>query len=77
LKQQPLSPDARQRIREATLRNQPWLRSTGPRTEAGKAIVAQNGRKTQKDARSVPQVRADIAGINDLIRQIAELRSQL
>ena len=32
-----LSLEARQRLREDTLRRQPWLSSTGPRSDAGKA----------------------------------------
>ena len=77
LKQAPLSPEARQRIREATLRNQPWLRSTGPRTEAGKAIVAQNGRKRQKGPLSVRQTRASLFEINAMVIEMADLRQSI
>lgn len=39
------SEDARQRARERCLANQPWLRSTGPRTLEGKAVVSLNALK--------------------------------
>ncbi len=39
------SEDCRQRPREAIHRWKPWERATGPRTAAGKAIVALNGRR--------------------------------
>lgn len=37
-----LSVEARQRLREDTLRRQPWLSSTGPRTTEGKAASRRN-----------------------------------
>lgn len=36
-KRRPLSQEAKERIRAATLQNRPWTKSTGPRTDAGKA----------------------------------------
>lgn len=35
----------RERLSRAAIRNQPWLHSTGPRTQAGKKKSAQNGRR--------------------------------
>jgi hypothetical protein len=67
-----LSVDARQRLREAAIRNQPWLKSTGPTSNAGKAIVAMNGRGRQKGPRSVRQIRADLADVTELIGSLKE-----
>lgn len=39
----PLTDDGRQRLREAALRNRPWLRSTGPKTQIGKLRSSRNG----------------------------------
>jgi hypothetical protein len=69
--------EACQRIREATLRNKPWLRSTGPKTEAGKAIAAQNGRKRQKGPLSVRQVRASLLDINAMVAEMANFRQSI
>ena len=53
----------RQRQREAIQRWKPWEQSTGPRSEAGKARAAQNGRTHGLfDARS-----------RDLMRSLHEL----
>ena len=55
------------RMRDAINKNKPWKRSTGPRTPAGKAIVARNGRVRQINLRSIREIRADICGIMCLI----------
>ena len=38
----PLSAASIERIRAAAFRNEPWLSSTGPRTQMGKQISARN-----------------------------------
>ena len=67
MKRPALSVEVRQRLREAAIRNRPWLKATGPKSDAGKAIVAMNGRKRQKGPRSVRQIRADLADVTELI----------
>lgn len=39
-----LTAAGRERLRQATLANKPWLQSTGPKTREGKARSAANGR---------------------------------
>jgi len=55
------------RMRDAINRNKPWKRSTGPRTPAGKAIVARNGKVRQINSRSIREISADICDIMCLI----------
>ena len=45
LKRGPLSASARQRLRDAIIRNRPWDRSTGPRTGIGKARTRLNAQQ--------------------------------
>ena len=42
----PISESERERRRQQCLKTKPWLKSTGARTERGKAIVSQNALKT-------------------------------
>jgi len=68
----------RHRLREAALRNQPWKRSTGPRTAEGKARVALNAkRRQQHGAMSRREVRRELAGLDGVIDQLAEIRRQI
>lgn len=67
MKRGPLPLESIYRMRDAINRNKPWKRSTGPRTPAGKAIVARNGRVRQINSRSIREIRADISGIMCLI----------
>ena len=57
LKRGPLTAAGRERLRQSAIKNQPWRWSTGPRTPEGKAKVAANGRKHQKGAKSVRELR--------------------
>ena len=52
-----LSEAGRDRLRQAALIHRPWVFSTGPRTTAGKAIVAANGQRRQTDGCSVRNLR--------------------
>src|SRR5262245_47228862 len=70
LKSEGLTPEGRERLRQAALGNMPWLRSTGPKTAAGKAKVALNGKKRQIGPRSVRETRADLAELRALLRQM-------
>jgi hypothetical protein len=66
-----------QRLREAALRYKPWLYSTGPRTELGKQICANNGRRSKRDIYSFPEVRAAIRAANFQIRELVKLRERV
>jgi hypothetical protein len=66
-----------QRLRDSAVRTKPWVHSTGPRTEAGKARVAMNGRKRQKGCLSVRDLRASVSDVNLLIRRMKEHRGSI
>ena len=64
----------RQRLRLAALQNRPWEHSTGPRTAAGKARVALNGKQQQLGSVSVRERLLELAGVRELIVQLASCR---
>src|SRR5262245_10915045 len=74
-KRQGLTAGGRERWRQAALENQPWRFASGPKTEAGKARVAQNGKLRQAGPRSVREVRADLKAVRDLISQLQQARA--
>ena len=74
MKRSPLSLESRQRLRVAAHKNRPWKRSTGPRTPAGKAKVARNGKLRQIGPRSVREIRAYLREIMGLIEEAREIR---
>jgi len=63
-----ISPEGLQKLRETALRNKPWERSTGPRSAAGKARSAANGKTRQKGPKSVREARAEVAEVMELVR---------
>ena len=67
MKRGPLPLESMNRMRDAINRKKPWQLSTGPRTPAGKAIVARNGKARQINSRSIREIRADICEIICLI----------
>ena len=67
MKRGPLPLESMHRMRDAINRKKPWQLSTGPRTPAGKAIVARNGKVRQINPRSIREIRADICEIMCLI----------
>jgi hypothetical protein len=71
----PLSADARRRLREAIMRSKPWLHSTGPTTDAGKAKAAANGRLRRPDPALV-QLRGDLAEAQVLVQALRAARLQ-
>jgi hypothetical protein len=74
----PLSAEGRERLRQAALRNRPWEHATGPRSPAGRAQSIVNAKKAkQKGPRSVREVRAELAEVRTLIRQMRESRKQI
>ena len=77
LKRGALSLESRQRLRVAAFKNQPWQRSTGPRTPAGKAKVARNGKLRQIGPRSIREIRAYLRDIMGLIEEAREIRESV
>ena len=77
LKRRGLSDAGRQRLRDAARANKPWLNSTGPRTAAGKARAALNGKLRQVDEVSVREVHRELSGLNSVLEQLAALRRQI
>jgi hypothetical protein len=69
-----LTPEGRSRLRQSALVNRPWLRSTGPRTVAGKARVAENGKRRLGGEPSARGVRRQLAALGGLATSMAELR---
>jgi hypothetical protein len=76
-KRKGLTPEGRERLRQAAIKNQPWRFSTGPRTAAGKAKMILNGKKRQLGPRSVREVRAELAGLRALLRDMQTTRAAL
>jgi hypothetical protein len=74
LKSKGLTPAGRERLRQAALKNRPWRFSTGPRTAAGKAQVALNGKSRQKGPRSVRELRRDLAELRILVEEMRSCR---
>jgi hypothetical protein len=56
------------------LRNQPWTHSTGPRTVAGKAQAAANGKKRQLGPWSIRESRRELADVRSLIGDLQQTR---
>jgi hypothetical protein len=73
----PLTEAGRQRLRDAALAGQPWRQASGPRTPAGKARAAANGRWRQRGQRSVREIRAELAELNTWLRELRALRHRL
>jgi hypothetical protein len=73
----PLTEAGRQRLREAALLHKPWKHATGPRTAAGRAQAALNGKRRQRGPQSVREVRAALAPVRKLLEQMRETRQQL
>jgi hypothetical protein len=72
LKRKGLTPGGREKLRQAALKTKPWRFTRGPKTPEGKAKSALNGKKRQLGPRSVREIRADLAGLRDLLREMRE-----
>ena len=70
-KRKGLTEAGREKLRQSTLKHQPWQFSTGPRTPEGKAKVALNGRRRQKEPISVRELRTDLSEMNALVTGMA------
>jgi hypothetical protein len=71
------SAESRERLRAAALANRPWEKTRGPITPEGKARCAQNGRFNQRGEKSRRELRADVAGVLALIREMTATRRLL
>lgn len=74
LKRKGLTPDGRERLRQAALKHRPWRFSTGPRTQAGKAQMVLNGKKRQRGARSLREIQRDLAEVRALLHEMRAAR---
>ena len=72
-KRGPLTPEGREKLRQAALKNRPWEKSTGPRTAEGKARSAANGQKGRQPGKK-RRIRASLADVNALMEEMARLR---
>lgn len=70
----PLSAEGRERLRAAALWQQPWRHATGPKSVAGKAHAVANGKRRQRGAQSVREVRAELAEVRAWLRGLREAR---
>jgi hypothetical protein len=59
------------------LKNRPWESATGPRTPAGKAKAAQNGRWNQTSEESVREAHRTVSELGDFIDQMEDLRASI
>jgi hypothetical protein len=71
------TPEGLERLRAATVANQPWRYNTGPKTAEGKARSAQNSRARQKGEKSVRELRRELASILALIHEMDAARRSL
>jgi hypothetical protein len=76
-KRRGLTPEGRERLRRAALAHRPWEHATGPRTAAGKARSAANGKVRQKGPTSVRGRRSALRAVRLLCRAMASLREGL
>lgn len=66
-----------ERLRKGALEHKPWLKSTGPRTLAGKAKAARNGMKKQSGPKSVRQIKKELADVRVLMLGMQEACSHI
>ena len=74
LKRRGFTAEGRQRLRELALVRRPWLHSTGPKTAAGKARVALNGKRRLGGEPSAREVRRELAALGNLATDMVALR---
>jgi hypothetical protein len=74
LKRGPLTPQGRERLRQAALAKRPWQHATGPRTAAGKVKAAINGKRRQTSEHSVREVRRSLGEFTNLAHDLSQAR---
>jgi len=72
-KRRGLSPEGREKLRQAAVANRPWEHSTGPRTPEGKARSAANGKVRQKGPYSTRELRRLVEPYRQLLVEAAVL----
>ena len=70
----PLTSEGRERLRQAAREHRPWLSSTGPRSAAGKARAAANGKVRKRGKLSVREVRVLVAAEVGLVGDMMAAR---
>ena len=76
-KRQGLTPEGRERLRRAALLHRPWEHATGPRSAAGKARSAANGKVRQKGPESARERRSALRAIRLLCQAMTSMREVL
>jgi hypothetical protein len=71
----PLTAQTRQALRTAALLNRPWTHSTGPRSAAGRAQSAINGKRRQKGEYSVREMRRQMTDVTNQANLLRQLRN--
>src|SRR5262245_28008118 len=66
-KRRGLSPEGREKLRQAAVANRPWEHSTGPRTPEGKARSAANGKVRQKGPYSTREIQRMVEPYRQLL----------
>ena len=74
-KRKGLTPEGRERLRQAAYAHQPWRYSTGPRTDEGKAAAARNGKYRQQGHLSIRELKADLRAFRSLVNEMKETRT--
>lgn len=72
-----LTEAGRDRLRKAAIAHRPWRFASGPKTDAGKARAAQNGKARQSGPKSVREVRDELSEIRDLLREMKSTRGEV
>jgi hypothetical protein len=75
LKRGPLTPEGLERLRQSALKNQPWLKATGPKTPAGKKRSGQHNKLRRKGSIPIRQIYAELTGISGLTADMDALRT--
>ena len=75
-KRKGLTPAGREKLRQTALKHQPWRFSTGPRTPEGKAKVALNGKKQQRDELSIREISREVGEAGNMVDCLAAARQQ-
>jgi hypothetical protein len=71
------TPEGLERLRAATLANQPWKYATGPKTLEGKARSARNGCYRQRGELSRREQQSDLTSVLTLIQEMTTARHSL
>jgi hypothetical protein len=73
----PWTEQDRQHFRRECFEHQPWLNSTGPRTEEGKYRASRNGWLNGPEPDSTRSTRKEAVGVGELIAAMSQMREAL